>query len=196
MSDYADPPESSDAGFSLIELIVASALGVLVLSIVGGMVISSFLTERTVNDSTTSSNLGQLALSSLSLGVRHASDLSLVEPTADSQVLMALIVDDVLSTPATAHCESWFIGDGEVRTERSSTAIAIPSGPADVADWTLLATGVEEVGSTPMLTMPGELTVQLKMQLHGDDGLTVLMDTTAVSRQPGSPPTEVIDLCF
>lgn len=196
MSDSIQTPKANDAGFSLIELLVASALGLIVLSIVGGMVISSVTTERTVNDSTTSSNLGQLALSSVSHGVRHASALSLLEPTVDTQVLMALIVDDVLAVPATAHCEAWFVGAGEVRTTRSDTAIAIPSGSADVVDWTLLATDVEKVGAAPVFTTPGGLMIQLKMQLQGDDGLTVLMDTTTVSRQPGTPPTEVTDLCF
>jgi prepilin-type N-terminal cleavage/methylation domain-containing protein len=185
----------SDRGFTLIELIVASMLSVLVLSIVVGMMISSFSTERIVQGSNESSSLGQLAASSISRGTRHASALELSAPTADSQLLRALIVDDVLPTPVTAHCESWYYGGGEVRTERSASAIPVPTSAADVASWTLLADGVAPVASTPVLAISG-LTVDLTMQLTTGDGLTVLIDTTAVSRQPGEVPTEVENLCF
>jgi prepilin-type N-terminal cleavage/methylation domain-containing protein len=185
----------SDRGFTLIELLVSSVLAVLVLSIVGGMLISSMSTENTVKDSTESTSLGQLASSSVTHGVRAASALSVTTPAADTQLLRALIVDDVLANPVVAHCESWFYADGELRTKRSSTAISVPASPADVAGWTLLADGVEQVGTTPVFALTG-LTVDLTMQVAGDRGLTVLIDTTAVSRQPGDVPTEAVNLCF
>lgn len=186
---------SSDRGFTLIELLVASALSVLVLSIVGGMIISSITTEHTVQESTESSTLAQLTSSSITHGVRHASSLDLSAPTPDTQLLRALIVDDVLATPVVAHCESWLYGDGEVRTKSSTAAIPVPASMAGAANWTLLADGVQAVGTTPVFTLTG-LTVDLSMQLRGDLGVTVLVDTTAVSRQPGSIPTEVVNLCF
>jgi prepilin-type N-terminal cleavage/methylation domain-containing protein len=185
----------SDRGFTLIELLVASALSLLVLSIVGGMVISAVSTERTVQESTTSSNLGQLAASSITHGVRASSKLSVSSPAAGTQVLRALVVDDVLSTPAAAHCEAWYVGGGEVRTTRSSVAIPVPSTPADVASWTLLAEGVSTSGSEPVFTL-ASLKLELLMQLTSENGVAVLIDTTAVSRQPGPAPTEVATLCF
>jgi prepilin-type N-terminal cleavage/methylation domain-containing protein len=190
-----DDSMKSDRGFSLIELLVSSALAVLVLSIVGGMVISAISTERTVKQSTTSSNVGQLAASSITHGVRASSKLHLSAPAAGTQVLRALVVDDVLSTPAAAHCEAWYVGGGEVRTIRSSSAIPVPSTPADVASWTLLAQGVTTTGSEPVFTIAG-LKLELLMQLTSENGVAVLIDTTAVSRQPGPAPTEVATLCF
>jgi prepilin-type N-terminal cleavage/methylation domain-containing protein len=185
----------SDRGFTLIELLVTSVLTVLVLSIVGGMLISSMTTESTVKDSTESTSAGQLVSSSVTHGVRAASALTLTSPTPDTQLLRALIIDDVLSSPVVAHCESWFYGDGVIRTERSNTAIAVPASSAGVADWTLLADGVERVGATPVFALTG-LTLDLTMQVAGDRGLTVLIDTTAVSRQPGQLPAGVASLCF
>ncbi|MCU1418120.1 MAG: prepilin-type N-terminal cleavage/methylation protein [Schumannella sp.] len=185
----------SDRGFTLIELLVASALSIIVLSIVGGMIISSITTEHTVQESTESSTLAQITSSSITHGVRHASKLSLSAPSGNTQLLRALIVDDALASPVVAHCESWYYAGGTLRTKSSSTAIAVPTGSADVVNWTLLAEGVAPVGTIPVFTLTGS-TVDLSMQVTGDRGLTVLIDTTAVSRQPSLAPTEVANLCF
>ena len=185
----------SERGLTLIELLVASALSVLVLMIVGGMIISAITTERTVQQSTAASSVGQLAASSITHGTRAASLLSLTAPAADTQLLRALIVDDVLSTPAVAHCEAWYFGGGEVRTTRSATAIPTPVTAADVASWTLLADGVTASGANPVFAVTG-LELELLLQVTTQDGVTVLIDTTAVSRQSGLPPTEVATLCF
>ena len=184
----------SERGFTLIELMVAGALSILVLMIVGGMIISSLTTERTVQQSNAASSVGQLAASSITHGTRAASLLSLTAPAADTQLLKALIVDDVLSTPAAAHCEAWYVGGGEVRTTRSATAIPTPS-TADLASWTLLADGVTASGADPVFAVTG-LELELLMQVTTQDGVTVLIDTPAVSRQSGLPPTEVATLCF
>lgn len=184
-----------DAGLTLIELLIAIMLAVGVLLASGGMLISSLLAERTVTDATGSSNFGQLAAKSVSHGVFHASELAYTTPTVDSELLMALIIDDAVADPAIAHCEAWHVGGGEVRWTQSSTAITSPASAADAAGWTLLAEGVEPIGTSPVLAVAG-LSVDLNMQLSGVRDVPILISTTAVSRQPANIPTEVEDLCF
>lgn len=183
----------SERGFTSIELLVASMLSILVLTLAGGMMISSLTAEQTVKDTTDSSNLGQLAAKAIAHGVRHANALSLTAPTADTQVLMAHIVDDAVAEPAVAHCEAWYYGEGEVRWRSSPSAIAAPATAADASDWVLLAEGVSPVNSTPVFTLSGT-TVDVVMQLSGTHNVPILITTTAVSRQPA--PTEVATLCF
>lgn len=186
----------SEKGFSLIELNVAMMLAVLVLMLMGGMMISSLSAERTVKDATTSSNLGQLAATSVSHGVRHAQALSYSTPTADIEVLMALVVDDAVAAPVVAHCEAWYSGEGEIRWKRSSTAIAVPATAADASGWLLLAEGVELVGGPVFTVDTAARTADLAMQLSGEKNVPILIKTTAVSRQPADIPTEVATLCF
>lgn len=184
-----------ERGITLIELIIYAMLSILVLSVVGGMLINSFSAERVVRDSSDASNSGQLASQSITKGARMARALHVVTPSADSALLRVLIVDDALASPVVAHCEAWYFGDGELRTTRSSAAIAVPTTAADVADWTLLASRVEQVGTTPIFNVSG-LSATLTMQLNTGEGSPVLIETTAVSRQPATPPTEVASLCF
>lgn len=188
----------SEKGFTLIELMIASSLAILVLLIAGGMVLSSFSADRNVQQSRISSSHGQLVAESVTSGVRHASRVSLTSPTVDSQVLMALIVEDAVADPAIAHCQAWYFGDGQIRTTTSPTAIAVPLAPADVSNWSQLAEGVEAVGVAPVFTVPdpAAVAVGLVFQVKGDSGITLLIETTAVSRQPANAPSEVENQCF
>ena len=186
---------ASERGITLIELIVYIALSTVILAIVGGLLINSLTAENLVRDSGQANTDGQLVAQSVSKSTRLARDLDVQTPTPDTMVLRALIVDDALSTPIAAHCEAWYFGDNQIRTTRSGSAIAVPTDPADVAGWTLLASGVRPVGANPIFDVTG-LSVSLKIQLDSGDSRPVLIETTAVSRQPATPPTEVESLCF
>ncbi|WP_168626189.1 MULTISPECIES: type II secretion system protein J [unclassified Cryobacterium] len=183
-----------ERGITLVELIIYAMLSVLILSIVGGMLVNSLTAERIVRDSSQASNTGQLVAQSVTRGVRMASKLEVSTPTPDSVVMRALIVDDALASPATAHCEAWYFGNGELRTTRSPSAIPIPGSHADAEGWTLLATGVAEVGARPAFSVTG-LSANLALELDTGDSSPLLIETSAVSRQQ-APPTEVATLCF
>ena len=184
-----------ERGITLVELIIYAMLSVLILAIVGGMLVNSLSAERIVRDSSQASNTGQLVAQSVTRGVRMASKLEVTTPTPDSVVLRVLIVDDALASPAaTAHCEAWYFGNGELRTTRSLSAIAIPGSHADAEGWTLLATGVAEVGAKPAFSVTG-LSANLALELDTGESSPLLIETTAASRQQ-APPTEVESLCF
>jgi prepilin-type N-terminal cleavage/methylation domain-containing protein len=185
----------SQQGFTLIELLIYSALIGFVLLIIGGFLINSLTAERTVKSGAEATNSGQLVAQSVTKGVRDSSALDLTTPFTGSLLLRALIVDDSIAAPATAHCQAWYFGGGELRTTTSPSAIPVPADHAAVSGWLLLATGVEQIGLTPVFSVAGS-TADITLQTRPRDRPPVLLETTAVSRQPNVPPTEVAALCF
>ncbi|MEX1079735.1 MAG: prepilin-type N-terminal cleavage/methylation domain-containing protein [Homoserinimonas sp.] len=186
----------SESGMSLVELLVYSLLLGIVLALIGGLLINGLVTERTVRNSAEATTTGQLAARSVSHGVRAATALELSALSGDPQVLRALIVDDALSSPVASHCAAWYYGGGELRTTRAAGMIPLPTTAADVESWTLLASGVEPAGASPVFTLdPTTRDVEFIMQLSHGDGLNALIETTALSRQPATPPAGSVT-CF
>lgn len=186
----------SERGITLVELLMYSFLLAIVIALVGGLLINGLITERTVRNSAESTSAGQVAAQSVSHGVRAATALQLSAPSGGPQVLMALIVDDALSSPVVSHCVAWYYGGGELRTTRADTMIPMPTSPTDVESWTLLASGVEQAGATPVFTLDAaSRDVEFAMQLSHGDGLNTLIETTALSRQPATAPAGSVT-CF
>ncbi|WP_167042861.1 hypothetical protein [Salinibacterium sp. ZJ454] len=186
---------TSERGITLIELLIYSMLAIIVLTLAGGMLINSVNADKTVREASLASNSAQLVSQSFTHGVRHARELERSVPFAGAEVLRALIVDNALSTPAVGHCEAWYFGAGEIRTTRSNTAIPLPTAAADVADWTLLAKGAAPITATQVFAQ-SDLTAVITVQIATGDEQPVLIETTAVSRQPDVIPIEVESLCF
>ncbi|WP_166876985.1 type II secretion system protein [Salinibacterium sp. ZJ450] len=185
----------SERGMTLIELVIYSMLAVVVLTIVGGILINSINADKTVREASNASSSAQLVSQSFTHGVRHARELERAVPFAGAEVLRALIVDNAVSSPAAAHCEAWYFGAGEIRTTRSSSAIPLPVDATDVADWTLLAEGADPITGVQVFAQ-SDLTAALTVQVATGDEQPVLIETTAVSRQPDVIPIEVESLCF
>ncbi|WP_104171744.1 prepilin-type N-terminal cleavage/methylation domain-containing protein [Cryobacterium sp. M23] len=175
---------SSTRGFTLIELLVSAALGVLVMVLVGGMLVSTLNAQSSVRAAAQSSNTGQLVAKALTRDVRGARDLTTAIPFAGTCLLRLTVVDNALTAPVSVHFVAWYFGNGEIRTRRSNIAIADPVSPAAVTTaWTLLATGVQRSGSTPVFTASGSQ-VGLTFTVAGSTGAPVLIQTTDTSRQP------------
>ncbi|WP_022882704.1 PulJ/GspJ family protein [Gryllotalpicola ginsengisoli] len=81
-----------DSGFTLVEMIIATMLGVLVLSLAAGILISMFRTQHVTTDFSDATTTGQLISKSVEEGVRNAAPGP--EPT-DS---VAVSDDGILST--------------------------------------------------------------------------------------------------
>lgn len=139
---------SDDRGFTLIELIVATAILTLVLSIVGGLIISMIQTDRTVRATTTATTQGQLVTESIERGIRNSVEQG---TPARAFAITTLSNSDQLLVARTAgsgatiawRCTAWYYSASErsIRTRTSTTAIATPSATAR-ANWTLLADGI------------------------------------------------------
>ena len=177
-------PNSSTRGFTLIELVVSAALGVLVMALVGGMLVSTLNAQSSVRAAAQSSNSGQLVAKALTRDVRGARDLITDVPFAGTCLLRVTVVDSALTAPVSVRFVAWYFGNGEIRTRRSTIAIPDPVSPTAVTTaWTLLATGVQRSGSSPVFTASGSQ-VALTFTVADPAGAPVLIQTTATSRQP------------
>ena len=177
----------SDRGFTLIELVVSLAIGVLGLVIVGGMLIGTMKAQSSVREAAQSSNTGQLVSKALTRDVRAARELRATPSSAGTCLLRLTVVDNALATPVSVRYVAWYFGNGEIRSTRSASAIAVPASPSDVATWTLFASGVSRANSTPVFSASGPQVV-LSFRVAGSSGAPVLIQTTAASRQPMPTP--------
>ena len=135
--------DTSERGFTLIELLIYVMLIGLVLSIVGGMLINSMKTSKTVRSVTEASNAGLLVAHSVEKGIRNSSDFQLTNPVGNDQFLVARTA--LSGATLDWACAAWYYsaaGDGSIRYKFSSTAIAVPATAADLASWTLLDEGI------------------------------------------------------
>lgn len=135
-----------DHGFTIIELLVTSALSIIVLTIAGGILISGLRTQEMARTVTDAANTAQQIVRSIQAGVRNASAITVTSnATAGTQLLLARTVgSDPNSTVAS--CQAWYytpLNGGAVYTMRTTPASVIPlpsGGPQGV--WTILGTGV------------------------------------------------------
>lgn len=160
MSAVRPPAESREAGFTMIELLVASLLFAIVFTIVGGIFFSLLRTQQTVNVITGSANSGQLAANSIESGIRNSSDFQLSAVGSD-QLLVARTAGS--GTTLSWSCTAWYYsaaGDGEIRSTRTAgVAIDAPTS-AELADWTILLDGVAPHNGSTIFSVSGpELSV-------------------------------------
>jgi Tfp pilus assembly protein PilW len=183
-----------DDGFTLIELGVAAALGVLILVIVSGIVIGSMRTQSTVTELNEATASGSLVTSTIELGVRNASALE-VAAVGSGVLLRARTVST--DEAATWGCTAWYYSsaEGTIRQKRSSTAIAEPASEAAVSGWTLLAEDVEAVPGTAVFSLAagagGVQTVSTVFQISRAGESAVRFETAASNRAvpSGEGPT-------
>lgn len=183
---------TSDAGFTLVELLIYISLMVVVLLIVGGMLINSLQVERTVRSSTQATNAGQLVSLSIGQGVRNSSS---VWHSASGVVPEVLIVRTVgVRAPANWFCQAWSYEAGKIRT-KTSTAL-IPTDASSIMTWTLLGDGMQQVSGSPVFVKSGR-SVTLNLDVSTGTGKPVRISTVSTSRQP-VPATgvEVSTPCF
>lgn len=188
-------------GFTLIELLIYSMLSIVVLLIVGGIFISSLKAERAVRAASEGTSTGQLVAQSLTNGVRNASSAQVSTPFAGSRLLVTRSVGS--DTTPVWTCRAWYFGNGEIRTTTSIAAIPLPTVLTDVAGWTLLAEGVTADSSgAPVFDFPSGDTaftnrqVDFRFNVSTGNGPSVLISSSAVSRQSPPPPIEESPICF
>ena len=170
-----------ESGFTLIELLVYVSFAVVILSIVGGMLVSSVGTERDVRSTTEATNLGQLISRSVHSGVRNASQVSL-QNIEDTQFLVVRSAGSAASVVWA--CEAWYYtpdAGGSLYTKRTSPAslIAAPVS-GDLSSWIKLGDGVSANGAVIFGAINGRITVDLNVAAGTQAAVTV--STTASPR--------------
>lgn len=173
-------------GFTLIELIVYSALLMLVLSVVGGIFLGGLNTATNVRTVTNASTAGQIVADSVETNIRNASDFQLTVPSAtDDQFLVARTAQrgDTL----TWSCIAWYYsaaGEGSIHFKQSDVAILEPT-TLELTNWVLLDQGVTPASGTTIFSSSGQ---RLSMAFKGDAGNhpPVIITSSATSRAGAS----------
>lgn len=134
----------SDEGFTLAELIVVFLLGVLVLSTVGGIYISTLGVQQIVGTMNRTTTDGQLVAQSIDGGMRNGSEFAITTLPSGDQLLRVRSLDG--TTSGVWHCRAWYFtkgGEGAIRTRTvaDGTVVSAPTA-AQLTDWTLLVEGV------------------------------------------------------
>ena len=146
----------ADAGFTLVELLVYSALLTMVLSVVAGLMISALTTHTTVRTAFDAATDAQLAADSIESGVRNSTAFALSAPNGTDQLLRVRVPRGATGS-ITWVCAAWYYSaSGDALRYRESTgAIAAPT-PTALANWTLLASEVQPVSGSTVFTATGD----------------------------------------
>lgn len=172
----------AEGGFTLVELLVYSALLVMVLLIVGTMMISSQNIGLIVRESTTTASAAQLAATSIESGVRNATAVRLTNSGNDQLLQVRTAGSDPNS--ADWHCQSWYFSEsaGTIRYASStSDATPVASPTTEPPNWGLLASKIEPSSGSDIFTQSGN---SITMDFHGttEDSAPVVIRTSVVLR--------------
>jgi Tfp pilus assembly protein PilW len=150
------PDLGADRGISLVELLVATALALIVLAAVGGMFVSLASTPKTVTSRFEEAGNAQTLANSIDRNVRNSSDFRLTNPVGQDQLLVARTA--LSDTPITWICTAWYYSasDGTVRYDQSSTAISLAPTADELASWTVLDVQVAPSSGTGIFTVSGQ----------------------------------------
>lgn len=185
-----------DDGFTLVELIITVALFSIIMTVVGGVIISSIQADRTVRSVTTSTNDGQLVVNIIEETVRNATAVSVV-PDADGVSVFATVRSTV---GGTTQCAAWFY-DAPTDTffqRRGAAAIPAPIAGSVGSEWSLIATGIvpdEDSSGTalPVLQAQGAQRLTVRFAVEAQSGPASLFITSATGR---APQANVSPQCF
>lgn len=146
----------SDEGISLIELVVASAMALIVMAAAGSLFISLASTPKTVTSRFAQAGNAETLATSVNRNVRNSSDFRLTNPVGTDQLLVARTA--LQGTPITWVCTAWYFSasDGSVRYEQSPTAIPLVPTAADLSTWTVLDVQVSPTAGTGIFSVSGQ----------------------------------------
>lgn len=140
-----DRTEPRDAGFTLMELVVATALGILVLLVAGGILVSSLRAQQNVTGSAQAAGTAQVLIRGMEQELRQASAVAVYDgATTDSQLLVART-----ETGSGSHdweCQAWFY-DAEAEVLLHTTYAGVNSAPwgSSITNWIDLGSGLADV---------------------------------------------------
>lgn len=170
-----------DDGFTLIEVLITSALLPLLVGLVGALVITAQRTDSTVRAATSAATAGQIVIDGVTTAARSA-DWASVSTSGTGQLLRVRTAST--DTTLSWSCRAWWFDGGKIWLKSASTTIAAPTAPA-TQGWTLVATGVAAQETNPVFVYAaGALSVMYTVS----DGSQspVLIATTVSPRQSAS----------
>lgn len=136
---------ASDEGFTMVELLVASVLGVIVLLIVGSLLINGLRGQSSVTSITTATNNAQLAATTIQSDIRNSTAVKTTAIGSDQFVVARVARGTDLAVAY--ECVAWYYSASkdEIRSTESAAAITAPSATA-LANWRLVASNIAPKG--------------------------------------------------
>jgi type II secretory pathway pseudopilin PulG len=186
-------PKEDEAGFTLVELTIATGLTLIVLVIAGGILISGLRTQEVARTVTDAANTAQQIVHSVQTGVKNASAITVTSnATTGTQLLLVRTVSSDPNSTAPS-CQAWY--GGAVYTTKTTPAVAITlptGGPQGI--WTILGTGVSPADPTTgkVFNAPNGGRVELKFDVAAGVHPYVLVNTMTYNSQS----TTVSSPCF
>lgn len=161
-----------DGGFTLVELAVATAVLSVILLAVGGLMLGTTLTQRSVTAVSGASSSAQTAAAELRAELRNAVEVDLRTVDGTDQLLLARVAGT--GSSATFTCRGWYYAHDERELRTSTWPVAgstpLPSSASAVATWTLLLSGVgPRSGSTTVFSPPSGGTIEIAFDVAPDD---------------------------
>jgi len=178
------PRSKSEQGFTLVELIVYSALMLIVVALVAGFFMSGLTTTNRVQAVTSASRSGQVVADSIEMNIRNATDFHLSAPVGTDQFLVARTAQR--GPVLTWSCVAWYysVANGSIYFTQSDLAILRPTA-ADLLTWVLVDDSVAPLSGSAIFTATGQqLTVNFK-SLAGDHP-PIRISSSATSRAGAS----------
>lgn len=149
LADRAVGRAGSDAGFSLVELLVYVVLSALAMAVLGGIMLNGFRVQTTVTSIGSASATASIISRSVEQGIGNASAFKIEPATALGQLLRARTATGAAGGTATWTCRAWFYSAADSRfyTKSGASMIAAPTAASDLSSWTLLGTGVSSTSA-------------------------------------------------
>lgn len=188
-----------DNGLTLVELLVTMLLGVLVLSIVGGIIVATTTTQASISAKNSATLSGQVVATSIQTEIRNsqnsfssATTATAASPTflltdiwVNDQMLVALVAGSGASY--SEKCVAWYYSaiKRTIRFATSSSPITAPTASI-LPTWQLLASGVSPTdgsavfSSIPHSNLPSSIAANFAIGSNG--GERVKFSVTAISR--------------
>jgi prepilin-type N-terminal cleavage/methylation domain-containing protein len=178
-----------DEGFTLVELLISMALLSVLITVVGGIIVSSLQADRTIREVTTSTTDGQLVVNAIEQTVRNSTAISVV-PNADESSVFAVVRTTV---GGSARCVAWFFDtQAQAIFQRdSSSAISAPTPGAVGSEWREVSGGIvpdDDATGTPypVLQADGSRGLVVRFAVEGGTRASTLFVTSVTGRGPQS----------
>jgi prepilin-type N-terminal cleavage/methylation domain-containing protein len=161
-----------DSGFTLTEMIAASAVFALIMTGIVGVIISTTTAQRTVSTVSASTTDAQLVANQIDNRIRNSSEFQ-VATSGTTQLLVARVAGT--GATITWRCYGWYYtaaNGGAIRMTSTAegTKITMPTA-AQASTWTLLLSGVAPRSGTTVFSAV-------------DNQLSVAFNATTGGRQP------------
>lgn len=185
---------ATDDGFSLVELVIATAVLSIILLAVGGLMFSTTITQRSVSSVTGASSAAQTAADGMRTQLRNAAEFRLTTVDGHDQLLIARVASG--SSTASYVCRAWYFATDERELRTTTWPVAgsttLPTGPNGTAAWSALLSGVTPRSGSAVVFEPpvgGTIKVGFEVATDSRNKPIAIQFTAAMSGNQGGGST-------